>query len=991
MSSASPEHVTIVYAGQSWSWATWIEHRLAYAGAVPEAVRWDPLHTTPEPERLSGLLSRPGKLLLLLDDWFVRFDEARRQAWADVLADLMPRQGHRVVAVSITAASLPPAAERLGRVLPLRGLDADRAAEVLLDALEVTPPTGGPVSLDRSRGPRFPEDRPGIDNAPRHNRDFTGRERVLERMHQAFTEGGEGTRIALRGPGGVGKTQTATEYVHRYKGEYDIVWWVRASVRNRAREDFARLADKLGAEPDTGDALRGRIEAAKRALADRIRWLVVLDGAEDPEDLGTLLPEGPGHLLVTTPRKEWHRWVGRIVDLPPFDREESVDFACRRSRRLTRDSADRLAAAVEDHPLLMDQTAAWVELNETADIDAYIARIQEGDPHSVPVVPSEEYRKEFQAAWGQTVNTLREKHPNAYELLSLFAFFSPDVIPLGLVQSARAGDLPPHLVSLVTEPSSWNTALRVLSEATSMRLEYEQGPMDIQTVGTLRMHRLFHRFVRGHLGHGEARQSAETARRVLVAADPRRPGDRVHWARYAEVIPHLEPTGALHSTDRDVRALVLNCIEYLRIRGEYKEGRKLSRAAVAAWTAVSPDTDPDVLVAVHQRANMERRLGHYREAERIGRDVLHRITADPGRSPIQVLRAKNGLGGTLMALGQYQEARLLYEDAEAQAAADLGEHEVPRTLAIRGNLAIALRLLGRYEESLVLHRAVLESYIALNGGRDPATLDAGLHTAWTLRLLGRYGEALAIQELNFRLHREVLGGNHGQTLLAQHNLALCLRRDGSHLRARGLMREARDRMLRRHGPDHPETLMLNTDYAMLLRDIGELEEARELAEAAHGRYARLLGDSHPYVAGALDNCALVQGDQGDLHGARERAERARAGMERALGAAHVWSVGCAMNTATALARTGERERAVALGRDALGRARAAVGDAHVLTLNLAAGLAQDLAETGRDEEARSVRREAVRKLTENFFEEHRQVRYMLDGRRPYWDFEPQMM
>ncbi|MGW2690578.1 FxSxx-COOH system tetratricopeptide repeat protein [Streptomyces sp. NPDC001296] len=989
MPSASPEHVTIVYAGQSWSWATWIEHRLAHAGAVPEAVRWDPLHAAPEPARLTGLLAVPGKLLLLIDDWFVRFDEARRQAWADVLTEIMPREGHRIVAASITAATLPPAAERLGRVLPLRGLDAERAAEVLVDALEVASPSGGPVSLDRARGPRFPEDRPGIDNAPRHHRDFTGRERVLERIHQEFTEGGEGTRIALRGPGGIGKTQTAAEYVHRYKGEYDIVWWVNASVRNRAREEFARLADKLGAEPDTGDALRGRIEAAKRALGDRTRWLVVLDGAEDPEDLGTVLPDGPGHLLVTTPRKEWHRWVGQVVDLPPFDREESVDFACRRSRRLTRDSADRLAAAVEDHPLLLDQTAAWVELNETADIDTYITRIQEGDPHAVPVVSSEEYRKEFQAAWAQTVNTLREKHPNAYELLSLFAFFSPDVIPLGLVQSARVGDLPPHLVSLVTEPSSWNTALRVLSEATSMRLEYEQGPMDIQTVGTLRMHRLFHRFVRGHLGPEEARLSAETARRVLVAADPRRPGDRTNWSRYAEVIPHLEPTGALHSADPDVRTVVLNCIEYLRIRGEAKEGRRLCGAAVASWSAVSGDTDPAVLVAAHQLANMERRLGRYREAERIARDVLRRVTADPGRSSVQVLRAKNGLGGALLALGRYEDARLLYEDAAAQAAADLGEQEVPRTLDIRGNLALALRLLGRYEESLALQRSVLEAYIALGGGRHPSTLLAGLNTAWTLRLLGRYGDALAIQELNHRLHREVLGRDHAQTLLAQHNLALCLRRDGAHLRARGLMREARDRSLRRRGPR--ETLRLTTDYAMLLREIGEFDEARELAESALKGFTDLFGDGHPYIAGALDNCALVQGDQGDLAGARQRAERARAGMERALGTAHVWSVGCAMNTATALARTGELERAVALGRDALGRARTAVGDTHVLTLNLAAGLAQDLAATGRHEEAETVRVEAVRRLTENFFEEHRQVRYMLEGRRPYWDFEPQMM
>ncbi|MET8828269.1 FxSxx-COOH system tetratricopeptide repeat protein [Streptomyces sp. NPDC004610] len=992
MPSPSPQRVTVVYAGQSWSWATWIEHRLALAAVVPDSVRWDPLRTTPGPEQLTGLLEKPGKVLLLLDDWFLRFDASRRLAWSTVLDQVMPAHGARIAAASLTATSLPEAADRLGRVVALRGLDADRAAAVLLDALGVVPPPGRPVTLDRRHGPRFPDDAPACFNAPRHIRDFTGRERVLERMHRAFTEGGEGTRVALRGPGGIGKTQTAAEYVHRYKGEYDIVWWVRAAVRPRAREDFARLADRLGVEPDTRELLRGRIEAAKRTLGDRDRWLIVLDGAEDPQDVATLLPEAStGHLLVTTARREWYRWVDQEIEVPPFEREESVDFACRRSGRLTPAQADLLAGAVEDFPLLMDQTAAWVELNETADIDDYITHIRDGDPHAVPVISSDEYRKEFRAAWAQTVNSLRDRHPGAYDLLSLFAFFSPDVIPLSLVQSARAGDLPDHLVSLVTEPSSWNTALRVLSEAASMRLEYEQGPLDTQTVGTLRMHRLFHRFVRNHLGADEARQAAETARRVLVAADPRRPADRLHWPRYAELIPHLEPTGALDSSDLDVRALVLNCIEYLRLRGEYKEARGLSEAAVRSWTTVSGHTDPSVLRAVHQLAAGERALGRYSEAERIGRAALERIAARPDRSPVQELRAKNGLGGTLMTLGRYDEARLLYEEALAQATSVLGDREVPRTLDIRSNLALALRLLGRYEESLALHRSVLEAWIALSGGRDPATLEAALGTAWTLRLLGRYGEALDIQELNFRRWVEEYGRNHGQTLLAQHSLALCLRREGATLRARSLMREARERMLRRHGPEHPEILMMGSDYAMLLRDIGELDEARELIETVHTAYVALLGDRHPYVVGTLDNCALIQGDQGEYGPALARAERARAGMERALSTAHVWSIGCAMNTATALARTGELDRAVALGQDALVRSRTALGAHHVQTLNLAAGLAQDLDAAGRAREAAAVREEAVSGLTDAYSAEHSQVLHMLAGRRPYWDFEPQVI
>ncbi|MDI3417133.1 FxSxx-COOH system tetratricopeptide repeat protein [Streptomyces luteolus] len=981
-----PQHLALVHAGQSAHWAAWMSERLSRLGAETSPVLWDPLRRRPNAEDLAGITARPGPIVLVLDDWFLRVEHRRPEAWGDLVRELAPDVRERLVMVSVTASPVPEGLARLGPVLELRGFRAEVVEARLLDAIGLTPASDRPVDLTRGR---FPDTTWKARNTPRRNSRFTGREQVLAELHARFTSGGDGARVALRGVPGVGKRHTAIEYAHRHAAEYDTVWWVNCAKRATARADFARLADQLRLPVDNADTLHGRIETVKRALAGRSGWLIVLDGAEDPEELAAVLPEGRGHLLITTTSVNWSGSGAELVELAPFERDESVTFACLRTRRLTRDAAAELADAVEDMPLLLAQTAAWLDSNDTADVAGYVRELREGDPHRTDVATDGDDRT-FQMVWSITLNTLRDEHPHAYELLRLLVFFSPHAIPVRLLRTARAADLPDHLAALVAEPSSWNATLRKLSEATSMRLEYDEGPyLDTKVVSALQMHRLFHRFVRLQLSAEQQAEASAIACQVLVAADPRDPGDAGTWARYAELIPHLEDTGAVTSPSPDVRTLVLNCIEYLRVRGEYREGVRLCRATVDAWTPMSGATDPKVLVATHQLMVMERRLGEYAAAERLGRQVLDAVTSVPEPGPVQVVRAKNGLAGTLMALGNYEEARTLLAEAAAQSASALGDEGVPRTLATRSNLAIALGLSGRYQESYELHRSVLRSSIELLGGRSQSTLHSGLHTAWMLRLLGRYGEALDLQEQNSQLHSQVFDKNHSQSLLSQHNLALCRRRVNEIGFARLMMRSVLDRLSRRRGASHPETLLVSSDYAMLLREQGNLEEARELAEDTLSRYRLLLGEHHPYAAGVLDNCALIQRCQGDHDGARARAEEARQRMERALGRHHVWAIGCALNTASARAATGDLAGAVELGRDALDRARAEIGVWHTLPMNLAAGLAQDLHANGEAEEALQVRATSLALLEADGYDEHRQVRAMFEGRRPYWDFEPQ--
>ncbi|MFC6929417.1 hypothetical protein ACFQHO_02995 [Actinomadura yumaensis] len=53
----------------------------------------------------------------------------------------------------------------------------------------------------------------------------------------------------MTGITGVGKTQIAVEYAHRYQGEYDAVWWIPADQPVLVRSSLAALAPDLGLPP----------------------------------------------------------------------------------------------------------------------------------------------------------------------------------------------------------------------------------------------------------------------------------------------------------------------------------------------------------------------------------------------------------------------------------------------------------------------------------------------------------------------------------------------------------------------------------------------------------------------------------------------------------------------------------------------------------------------------------------------------------------------
>src|SRR5438876_5555042 len=96
---------------------------------------------------------------------------------------------------------------------------------------------------------------------PYRNPHFTGREDEIQALRTQLGDIAPGVSQppgVLYGLGGVGKTQIATEYAHRYSGDYDITWWVRADQEETIQSSLVGLAAHLQL-PDVNPVDRDRV------------------------------------------------------------------------------------------------------------------------------------------------------------------------------------------------------------------------------------------------------------------------------------------------------------------------------------------------------------------------------------------------------------------------------------------------------------------------------------------------------------------------------------------------------------------------------------------------------------------------------------------------------------------------------------------------------------------------------------------------------------
>jgi tetratricopeptide (TPR) repeat protein len=806
-------------------------------------------------------------------------------------------------------------------------------------------------------------------DVPTRNKNFTGRVDILGRLRE-----GASSRItavlpgqdrenplpqAVQGLGGVGKTAIAIEYAHRYSSDYELVWWISADQLPSVRGSLATLADRLHLDPPAAAGIDGAIAAVLDALRrgdPYSRWLLIFDNADQPEDINHLIPRGPGDVLITSRN---HRWQSIINTVPMdvFTRAESTEFLLKRvPSGLSAMDAGRLAGELGDLPLALEQAGAM--LSETGmPCDEYMRLLEEHVTALMSEGKSPDYPLSMTAAWKLSVKALRERLPQALELLRCCAFFGPEPIPRNVF---RRGARPTgtQVAAVISNPILMATVIRELGRYALVTLDGS----------SVRVHRLIQALLRDELTEEERAGYRHEAHRILAAAAPADPDDAKTWPRFEELLPHVnsESTELLKSREPEVRDLARKMMRYLYQAGDYASALTLAERFIEQWTKDSGPEDSDVLRAQRHLGNTLRFLGRYRESYKVTEEALATCRATLGESDPTTLSLRTSFAADLRARGNFAAARELDEESRVLLDEAYGPDD-SRSLRLLSSLALDFGLNSDYSTARDLYD---EAFRRMSPASSDATasdvLGAWIGLSWTLRLMGLYREAYDVSQdaWDYGQDPDGLGPEHLSTLRSVNGYTIvCRRLPEKRLEALELARATLDLATRRFGEGHPDTLAIAVSTSNLLRTISDdyHPEALALAETTVRRYPGVYGENHPYNYGCLSNLALLRRVTGDLAGGRALDEQALEGLTAGLGPDHHYTLTVAMNLASDLAVLGLAQDARRLGEVTLERLTQVLGPDHPHTLGCAANLALDMIAAGDEAAGKSLQDQTLKR------------------------------
>jgi len=840
----------------------------------------------------------------------------------------------------------------------------DRPIQIQISSMSVNP------SFPLLRNPGYPElcPLPPFWNVPfQRNIFFTEQDGLLSQLasmlqHEqkmALTQ-----PSAISGLGGIGKTQVALEYAYRHRQDYHAVLWGRADTRESLISTFVTIASLLDLPQKDEQDQMVIVEAVKKWLMDRSRWLFILDNADELALVKEFLPPAfRGHLLLTT-RTQVMGGLARKLEINVMRPEIGALLLLRRAGRLDPEDplekvpsveileAKELTQELGGLPLALDQAGAYIEETQCG-LAEYQQRYRRQQARLLArrggVVP--EHPEPVATTWSLSFEKVEQADPTAAELLRFCAFLAPDAIPEELLvqamidsqafpsaeQEQKRGE-GSSSSTVENEKSSRSThqaeQLWEIDEAVTVLRVYSLIQRNSQE-GTLGVHRLVQAVMRASMTKGEQQRWMERTVRVVAKVLPAI--SFATWQRCEQYVPHAQECvrlAAARSSAEGARVVHWMGAYLLERQRTVEAGWYVQQALLLREQHLGKE-HLETAVSLDRLARWWELQGKYAEAEPLYQRALSIRRQQLGLEHPDTATSLSNLAELYRAQGRYREAEPLYQLALAIYEQQLGATHSNTAIGIN-NLAVLYAAQGRYREAEPLYQLALAIYEQL-GATHPDMASSLNNLANLYKSQGKYGEAEPLLKRALAVREQELGATHPDTASSLNDLAELYREQGKYSDAEPLYHRSLTILEQELGASHPSTATSLSNLASLYYSQGRYREAEPLLKRALAIHEQELGATHLVTATILDNLAELYRAQGEYEQAEPLSQRALSIHEQQLGPEHPDTATNLNNLASIYYSQGRYREAEPLLKRALQTYERTLGLEHPATQNIRQG------------------------------------------------------